>query len=148
VGPPPRVRYRRSGAGAWAKVAAALAVAALALLAWLSVHEANQTAAPPRQGGAGRPAATAPPAWVRVPDLRGLPDQAARAALQRLGLRVAAPERHGTVIGTRPRPGSLLRRGSTVRLLLAGGNGRHKGDRKAEGKGGGGRGNDRGDGES
>ncbi|HEX6678929.1 MAG TPA: protein kinase [Actinomycetes bacterium] len=149
VGPPPRVRYRRSGAGTWAKVAAALAVAALALLTWLTVRDANQ-AAPPRQGAAGRPAATAtpPPARVRVPDLRGLSDQAARAALQRLGLRVAAPERHGTVIGTRPRPGSLVRRGSTVRLLLAGGNGKHQGDHKGQGKGGDGQGNDRGGGES
>jgi eukaryotic-like serine/threonine-protein kinase len=148
VGPPPRVRYRRSGAGTWAKVAAVLAVAALALLAWLTVRDANQ-AAPPRQDGAGRPAATAtpPPARVRVPDLRGLPDQAARAALVRLGLRVAAPERHGTVIGTRPRPGSLVRRGSTVRLLLAGGNGKHEGDHKGQGKDGGGQGNDGGGGE-
>ena len=150
VGPPPRVRYRRSGAaGTWARVAAVLAVAALALLAWLSVRDANQTA-PSRQGGAGQPGAAAapPPARVRVPNLRGLSDQAARAALLRLGLRVAAPERHGTVIGTRPRPGSLVRRGSTVRLLLAGGNGKHKGDRKAEGKGGDGGGKQRGDGES
>ncbi len=149
VGPPPRVRYRRSGAGTWVKAAAALAVAALALLAWLSVRDANQSAPPRQGGGAARPAATAtaPPARVRVPDLRGLSDQAARAALQRLGLRVAAPERHGTVIGTRPRPGSLVRRGSTVRLLLAGGNGKHKGDHKGQGKGGG-QGNDRGGSES
>jgi serine/threonine-protein kinase len=130
VGPPPRVRYRRPGAaGTWARAAAVLAVAALVLLAWLSIREASRTA-PARPGGAAQPraAVTAPPAQVRVPDLRGLSDQAARAALQRLGLRAAAPKRHGTVTGTRPRPGSLVRRGSTVRLLLASGdNDKHKG---------------------
>jgi len=145
-GPPRRRRYPRSGTpGTLARVAAALAVVALVLVAWLSVRDANQVV-PARQGGGVT--GPAPAARVRVPDLRGLSDQAARAALQRLGLRAVAPKRHGTVIGTRPRPGSLVRRGSAVRLLLAAGvseGGSGEGDRT----GGHGRGKDkRGDGES
>jgi serine/threonine-protein kinase len=148
-GPAPRVRYPRPLAPRlWAGVVVVVAVAALALLAWLTARDANQ-ADPPRPQG--RAAATTPPPRVRLPDLRGLSDQAARATLRRLGLRAAASSRHGIVTGTRPRPGSLLRRGSTVRLLLASGTG--QGARNGDGKGrqdgdGHGKGNKRGDGES
>jgi serine/threonine-protein kinase len=146
-GPPPRVRYPRPLAPRlWAGAAVVAALGALALLAWLTVRDANQMA-PPQQG---RAAVAAPPARVRLPDLRGLSDRAARAALQRLGLRAAPNGRHGVVTGTRPRPGSLLRRGSTVRLLLAGGgrregNGSGQGGHEGDGQG---KGNQRGDGES
>jgi eukaryotic-like serine/threonine-protein kinase len=145
-GPPPRVRYPRPLAPRlWAGAAVVAAVAALALLAWLTVRDANQ-AAPPRQQG--HAAVTTPPARVRLPDLRGLSDRAARAALQRLGLRAAPTGRHGVVTGTRPRPGSLLRRGSTVRLLLAS-RGGHDGDGKGKREGDGhDKGTKRGDGES
>jgi eukaryotic-like serine/threonine-protein kinase len=117
VGPPPRIRYRRAGgAGRWARAVGALAAAALVLLAWFTFRDALQVD-PPRTGGAG--AATAAGDLVRLPDVRGLSDEQARAALAKLGFKVTAPKRHGVVIGTRPRPGSLARRGSTVRLLLA-----------------------------
>jgi PASTA domain len=62
----------------------------------------------------------------------------AKAALAKLGFTVSAPKRHGVVVGMRPRPGSLARRGSTVRLLLApagkGGKGK---DRDGDGERGG-----------
>ena len=146
-GPPPRVRYPRPLAPRlWAGAAVVVAVAGLAILAWLTVRDADQAAAPAQQG-----AAVTTPAGVRLPDLRGLSDRAARAALQRLGLRAAPTGRHGVVAGTRPRPGSLLRRGSTVRLLLAtgeghdGSNGDGEGRREGDGHG---KGTKRGDGES
>jgi eukaryotic-like serine/threonine-protein kinase len=117
VGPPPKIRYPRSGgAGRWARAVGVLAAVALALLAWFTLRDAREVD-PPRTGGAG--AATASGNRVRLPDVRGLPDQQARVALVRLGFNVSAPKRHGVVIGTRPRPASLARRGSTVRLLLA-----------------------------
>ena len=117
VGPPPRIRYRRAGgAGRWVRAVGALAVIALALLAWFTVRDAREVD-PPRTGGAG--AATATANRVRLPDVRGRSDGQARAALAKLGFNVSAPKRHGVVIGTRPGPGSLARRGSTVRLLLA-----------------------------
>jgi eukaryotic-like serine/threonine-protein kinase len=117
VGPPPRIRYRRAGgAGRWARAVGALAAVALVLLAWFTFRDALQVD-PPRTGGAG--AATAAGDPVRLPDVRGLSDEQARAALAKLGFKVTAPKRHGVVVGTRPRPGSLARRGSTVRLLLA-----------------------------
>jgi eukaryotic-like serine/threonine-protein kinase len=117
VGPPPRIRYRRAGgAGRWARAVGALAAAALVLLAWFTFRDALQVDAP-RTGGAG--AATAAGDLVRLPDVRRLSDEQARAALAKLGFKVTAPKRHGVVVGTRPRPGSLARRGSTVRLLLA-----------------------------
>jgi eukaryotic-like serine/threonine-protein kinase len=117
VGPPPRIRYRRAGgAGRWARAVGALAVAALVLLAWFTFRDAPAVD-PPRTSGAG--AATAAGDQVRLPDVRGLSDEQAGAALAKLGFKVTAPKRHGVVIGTRPRPGSLARRGATVRLLLA-----------------------------
>jgi eukaryotic-like serine/threonine-protein kinase len=117
VGPPPRIRYRRTGgAGRWARAVGALAVVALVLLAWFTFRDAREVG-PPRTGGAAT--ATAAGSRVRLPDVRGLSDEQARAALAKLGFKVSAPKRHGVVIGTRPRPGSLARRGSTVQLLLA-----------------------------
>jgi serine/threonine-protein kinase len=119
VEPPPRIRYPRAGGpGRWVRAVGVLAAVALALLAWFTFRDAREAdPPPPRTGGAG----VAAPASdrVRLPDVRGMSDVQARAALAKLGFNVSAPKRHGVVIGTRPRPGSLARRGSTVRLLLA-----------------------------
>jgi hypothetical protein len=117
VGPPPRIRYPRAGGpGRWVRAVGVLAAVALALLAWFTFRDAREVDAP-RTGGAGVAAATAD--RVRLPDVRGMSDVQARAALVKLGFDVTAPKRHGVVIGTRPQPGSLARRGSTVRLLIA-----------------------------
>jgi serine/threonine-protein kinase len=117
VGPPPRIRYPRAGGpGRWVRAVGALAVVALALLAWFTLRDAREVD-PPRTGGAGTAAVTG--GRVRLPDVRGQSDVQARAALAKLGFNVTGPKRHGVVTGTRPRPGSLARRGSTVRLLLA-----------------------------
>src|SRR4029450_3989174 len=97
------------------------AAAALALLAWFTFRDAREVD-PPRTAGArtgGAGVAAAPGDRVRLPALRGMSDVRARAALPKLGFDVSAPKRHGVVIGTRPQPGSLARRGSTVRVLIA-----------------------------
>ena len=86
---------------------------------------------PPADDGdrAGRPAAPTPPARrpggvaaerVAVPDVVGLPAGAARAALRAQGFRVAANRARGRVRAMQPGPGTLLRRGATVRLVVGG----------------------------
>jgi hypothetical protein len=118
VGPPPQIRYPRAGGpGRWVRAVGVLAAVALVLLAWFTFRDAREVDSPPRTSAAG--VATATAAQVRLPDVRGLSDVQAKAALAKLGFTVSAPKRHGVVIGMRPRPGSLARRGSTVRLLLA-----------------------------
>jgi cell division protein FtsI/penicillin-binding protein 2 len=62
----------------------------------------------------------APEARVAVPDVRGLAPQAARQALQRVGL-IPVLEGLGTrVQNLRPQPYRLLERGSIVQLMLGG----------------------------
>jgi serine/threonine-protein kinase len=115
---PARHRYRRQrgGAGTWVRAAVAVAGAALVLLAWVSLRGGREAGTPAgRVGTPARPAA----ATVRVPDLRRRDAGQAAAALRRLGFEVRASRRKGTVVGMRPRPGSLARRGATVTLVVA-----------------------------
>ena len=103
-------------------VALTLAAAALLVPAWLWYQGSHQERA-------GQPAARTPPASppagvaaerVAVPDVVGLPAGAARAALRARGFRVAANRARGRVRAMQPGPGTLLRRGATVRLVVGG----------------------------
>jgi serine/threonine-protein kinase len=67
------------------------------------------------------------PGQVRVPSVRGSPRERAFRELERAGLKVTADPQpsntvpEGTVIGTSPREGTLVDRGSRVRLFISSG---------------------------
>jgi serine/threonine protein kinase len=107
------------GTGTWVRALVAVAVAGLALLAWVSLRGAQETGAPAGRPGSPTRPATGVAGKVRLPDVRGSDAEQAAAGLRGLGLEVQVSRRHGTVTGTRPRPGSLVPRGSTVSLIVA-----------------------------
>jgi hypothetical protein len=91
---------------------------------------ATSTSATPRQTssapttGPPTPTATTAAATVPVPQLVGLSEAAARAALERIGLTARVQFRPsdrtpGTVIDTSPRPGASVPAGSQVTLVIA-----------------------------
>jgi eukaryotic-like serine/threonine-protein kinase len=109
----------RTRTGTWVRALVAVASAALVLLAWVSLRGTPETGAPARQPGSPTRPATGAAGKVRLPDVRGSDAEQAAAGLRGLGLEVQVSRRHGTVTGTRPRPGSLVPRGSTVSLIVA-----------------------------
>ena len=123
LGPPLRSQLpprRRARTGTWVRAVVAVAGAALVLLAWVSLRGTGENQADPTER-ASTPAkpATGAAGRVRLPDMRRRDVGRATATLKDLGLKVQVSRRKGIVTDMRPRPGSLVPKGSTVSLFVA-----------------------------